>query len=347
MRIYHNQLAKTLQQGFKPIWLIFGDEPWQKNDALSQIKSAATSQGFDEVIRFSIDEKFDWEILFQEYQSMSLFSAQRLIEVEFVNAKIGDRGAKAIDTLLTLLHQDIQLVFHGPKLDAATQKRKWFKSLESAGCFLPIYDIEGKQLQQWLLQQTHQLQLKLHPETITLMMQLFEGNLPALAQECQKLSILFGDQEISLEDAQELVIKQAKFNPFQLIDTLLIGDLAKCTAMLDQLQHDGTAIGQLLWFTHKEISQLYEMLAQINNGTNINDIYKKYRVWDKKKSLYQHALNHISIENCELALARLAQVDLISKTSSEFNPFILLCDVFITLYHGQISDKFSLSYEYS
>jgi DNA polymerase-3 subunit delta len=347
MRIYHNHLEKTLTQGFKPIWLVFGDEPWQKNDALEKIKNSAEKQGFDEVIRFSIDDKFNWDELFQEYQSMSLFSSLRIIEVEFTTGKIGDNGAKGVAQLLSLLHQDIQLIFHGPKIDAATQKRKWFKALEAAGCFVPLYDIEGKQLKQWLSNQARQLQLTLPDDVINLMTELFEGNLPALAQELQKLSILFSQQAVSIEEAEQLLIKQARFNPFQLIDTLLIGDLKKCLTILDQMQHDGSAFGQLVWVVHKEISQLYAMLEQIEQGSRINDIFKQYRIWEKKKPLYQHALNNISLSNAEQALARLAQVDLLSKTSSDFNAFILLSDVFISLFHNNISQHFSLDYEYN
>ncbi|MFT5814605.1 MAG: DNA polymerase-3 subunit delta [Psychroserpens sp.] len=347
MRIYHNELDKTLNKGFKPIWLVFGDELWQKNDALETIKNSAKKQGFDEIVRFNIDDKFDWEVLFQEYQSMSLFSSLRIIEIEFTTAKIGDKGAKGIAQLLTLLHQDIQLIFHGPKLDAATQKRKWFKSLEAAGCFVPLYDMDTKQLKQWLNNQARQLKLTLPADVIDLMAELFEGNLPALSQELQKLSILFSQQPVSVEEAEQLFIKQAKFNSFQLIDTLLIGDLKKCLTMLDQMQHDGSALGQIVWVVHKEIGQLYTMLEQIAQGSNINDIFKQYRIWDKKKPLYQHALNNITLVNAEQALARLAQVDLLSKTSSDFNPFILLSDIFISLFHDEISQNFSLDYEYN
>ena len=347
MRIYHNQLDNTLNQGFKPIWLVFGDELWQKNDALEKIKQHAKKQGFSEIIRFSIDDKFDWDELFQEYQSMSLFSPLRIIEIEFTSGKIGDNGAKGIAQLLAMLHQDIQLIFYGPKLDAATQKRKWFKSLEAAGCFVPLYDVEGKQLKQWLNNQARQLQLTLAPDVIDLMAELFEGNLPALAQELQKLSILFSHQTVTFEDAETLFIKQARFSPFQLIDTMLIGDLKKCFKILDQMQHDGSAFGQLVWVVHKEISQLYAMLEQIKQGSSINDIFKQYRIWEKKKPLYQHALKHITLSNAEQALSRLAQVDLLSKTSSDFNEFILLSDVFISLFHSELSQGYSLDYEYS
>ena len=89
------------------------------------------------------------------------------------------------------------------------------------------------------------------------------------------------------------------------------------------------------------------MLEQIEQGTNINDIFKEYRIWDKKKPLYQHALSHITLANAEQALARLAQVDLLSKTSSDFNAFILLSDVFISLFHDELSQNVSLDYEYN
>ncbi|MBA6251480.1 DNA polymerase III subunit delta [Colwellia sp. MB3u-55] len=346
MRIYHNQLSNTLNQGFKPVWLVFGDEPWQKNNSLTAIKQHCQQQGFSEVIRFSADDKFDWNLLVEEYQAMSLFSAQRIIEIELVNGKIADAGSKILLKLSENFHPDVQLIFHGPKIDSAGQKRKWFKSLEQLGCFVPLYDIEGRQLQQWLNQQIKQHKLNIHHDVTPLMIELFEGNLPALEQELQKFSLLFGTQLIVAEDAEKLLIKQAKFNPFQVVDTLLSGDLKKCIGMLDQLQHEGAAIGQLIWFIHKEIVQLSTMLEQIEQGESIDSIYKKYRIWDKKKPLYQYALKHISRDNIYQAQARLAQTDLISKTSSDFNPFILLADVCISLYHGQTTTKFNLDYEF-
>jgi DNA polymerase-3 subunit delta len=346
MRIYHNQLSNTLNQGFKPVWLVFGDEPWQKNNSLTAIKQHCQQQGFSEVIRFSADDKFDWNLLVEEYQAMSLFSAQRIIEIELVTGKIADAGSKILLKLSENFHPDVQLIFHGPKIDSAGQKRKWFKSLEQLGCFVPLYDIEGRQLQQWLNQQIKQHKLNIHHDVTPLMIELFEGNLPALEQELQKFSLLFGTQLIVAEDAEKLLIKQAKFNPFQVVDTLLSGDLKKCIGMLDQLQHEGAAIGQLIWFIHKEIAQLSTMLEQIEQGESIDNIYKKYRIWDKKKPLYQYALKHISRDNIYQAQARLAQTDLISKTSSDFNPFILLADVCISLYHGQTTKKFNLDYEF-
>ncbi len=353
MKIYHNQLQQTLSQDFKPVWLVFGDEPWQQNDSLIKIRKHAQQQGFSEIIRFSSDNKFDWQQLIDEYQSMSLFANQRIIEVEFSTIKIGDNGNKALLALSEIIKknaslQDVIFIFYGGKLDGPSANRKWFKTLSQLGCYLPLYDIDVKGLPRWLQTQARNINVNLAPEVSSLLIELFEGNLPALEQELQKLSLLFpNNHQISLTDAEQLVIKQAKFNPFQIIDALLQGDCKKCVVMLDQLQQEGTAVGQIIWVFHKEINQLYSMLSKLAQGKQLNDLYKEYRIWDKRKPLYQNALSHISLKNVKRAMSRLADIDLISKTSSEFNAFVLLSDLCLTLYHGETMQHFSLNYEYN
>lgn len=347
MRIYYNQLSNTLTQGVKPVWLIFGDEPWQKNDALNTIKKHSLSQGFSEIIRFTLDEKFDWSSLELEYQSMSLFAEQRIIECEIPKGKINDAGTKSLAKLCEQFPPDLQFIFHGPKLDQASQRRKWFKTLDAQGVYLPLYDLEGKQLYQWLNNQARQLQLKITPELSELLISLFEGNVLALHQELQKLSLLYGSNPIPVEDIDAIVIKQAKFNAFQLIDSLLLGEINKCITMLDQMQQEGITIGQLIWVVHKEIHQLSAMLTMLSDNTNMADVFAKYRIWDKRKPLYQKALTSINPHNLHIAQGRLAQVDLLSKSTSDFNPFVLLCDTLIAVYHGDKLAPLSLSYEFS
>ncbi|MCJ8296321.1 MAG: DNA polymerase III subunit delta [Colwellia sp.] len=353
MKIYHNQLDNTLRQGFKPVWLVFGDEPWQKDNSLAVIKNHAKNQGYSEIIRFSSDAGFDWQQLLDEYQALSLFASQRIIEIELTTVKVGDAGNKALLALAERLTQDfnsshapqdVMFIFHGAKLDAASANRKWFKSLTQLGCYLPLYDIELKAMPQWLNNQARQRKLNVSGELNALLVELFEGNLLALAQELDKLVLLFGSQAISIEQAEQLLLKQAKFNPFQVIDALLRGDCAKCIVMLDQLQQEGMAPAQLIWVFHKEINQLYTMLNQLAQGENMADIYKQYRIWDKRKPLYQHALTHIKIDNVKRAMGRIADIDLLSKISSEFNIFILLADLCVTLYHGEKTAAFSLNY---
>ena len=344
MKIYHNQLTQTLNKGYKPVWLIFGDEPWQKLNSLQCIKQYAKNEGFTETMRFSVEDKFDWSTLVYEFQSMSLFANQRIIELEVPNAKVGIEGAKVLTSLGEQLPHDIMFIIHGSKIDAATTKKKWFSALEKQGVYLPIYDIEHTHLPRWLQQQAQQLGLNLSNDAITFFAEYFEGNLLALTQELEKLSIIFQQQRIEVEDIEQIIIKQTKFNPFQLIEALLNQQLEKCSAIIESLYHEGNNIGQLVWIIHKELQQLAKMKAQLEQGDSIESLYKQYRIWDKRKPLYKRALTTLHGKHINIAISRLTQVDLISKTTSEYNPFILLIDVCLSLYHGELTEKFTLNY---
>lgn len=351
MRIYHNQLSNNLinaaSQMPQLVWLIFGDEPWQKNNALAQVKQHGLQMGYQEVIQFAVDDKFSWQDVINEYQAMSLFASQRIIEIEFLTAKIGEPASKALLELSENLHQDVLLIIHGNKLDSATTNKKWFKNISKQGVYLPLYDFDAKGLTMWLNRQARHYQLNLSPPATQLLVELFEGNVLALDQELQKLAILFDQssntQQIDLDDVAPLVINQAKFNPFLLIDTLLQADLSKCLKIIDQLQQEGTPITKIIWFVHKELKLLQTLLQGVEQGQTFAELAKQHRIWDKRKPLYQTALSKTSLTHVSNAIYRLIDTDVISKSSSEFNPFVLLADVCVSLYHSDKTQALSLA----
>ncbi|MFD2166052.1 DNA polymerase III subunit delta [Thalassotalea euphylliae] len=345
MRIYHNQLVNQLNQPLPPFVLVFGDEPWQKNDSLAQIKSAALHQGFDELIRFAIDDKFDWSELLSEYNAMSLFAARRVIELEFLSSKLNDKAQKAIAEIVEQPNPDTVLLFHGDKLDGATTNRKWFKSLNNLGFYVAIYDLDSKGMSLWLSKQLRHYQLTLDRQSQNLLTTLFEGNVLALDQELQKLSILYGNQPIDADTIESLVINQAKFNPFGLIDSMLSGKTAKCIAMLSQMEQEGTPVAKLIFFINKELQLLKQLFSNVAGGMPSDAAIKDAKIWDKRKPLYMNALQHSSIDNVYSALDRIAAVDFVSKTSSDFNSFQLLADVCLSLFHADQLQPFSLDYE--
>jgi DNA polymerase-3 subunit delta len=350
MRIYHNQLQANLNKALAPLWLIFGDEPWQKIDSLQRLKQNAKTQGFEELIRFSCDPQFDWQQVLDELNSLSLFASRRIIEVDLGEGKVDEKASKALIQLSEHFtnnqYDDLLVIIHGKKLDGAATRKKWFKTLDKTATYLPLYELEGNSLNQWLYQRIKHYQLTLDPQASQLLIDFFEGNLPALDQELEKLTILFEQKAIATEQLASLLTKQAKFNPYQLVDNLLNGQLDKALSILNQQQHEGLAPAQLIWILHKEINQLLAMQGALSQGQSKNELYQHYRIWDKRKPLYNHALANISSTNLKIALKRLSQTDLISKSSSEFNVFILLADVCSSLYYGERTSAFDLNLEY-
>lgn len=58
MRIYPEQFADHLKAGLKPCYLVFGDEPLLKLEAIDAVRQVARKQGFDE--RHSFRWKPGW-----------------------------------------------------------------------------------------------------------------------------------------------------------------------------------------------------------------------------------------------------------------------------------------------
>lgn len=165
-----------------------------------------------------------------------------------------------------------------------------------------------------------------------------------MSQELEKFALLYPNQQLDIEQVEALTIKQAKFNPFQLIDTLLCGNFKKLLLMLESFSHDGVHASQLLWILHKEISQLAQMHEQMAQGVDFNQLCKDYRIWDKRKPIYQQAISNTSLSNVYIALSRLADVDQQIKSSSEFDDMLLISDVCISVFHGEVTDKLSLDF---
>ena len=82
LKLYSNQLAAQLQKSLAPVYLVFGEEPLQKQESIDLIRAAAKKQGFDERQSYSWDNSFSWNDFLMELNNLSLFSPRRIFELE-------------------------------------------------------------------------------------------------------------------------------------------------------------------------------------------------------------------------------------------------------------------------
>ena len=221
MQVYPNRFNATLKKGLQPFYLIFGDEPQQKLTAINQIREVATEQGFDERQTLVADAQFDWSTLLEATQTLSLFSSRQYIELELPTGKPGTQGSKILTELSAQNNPDILLVIHGAKIGKDVQNSKWFKAIDKHGTYVPCYPLEGNALQQWLMEQMRTQGLQVTPDVTRLLAEYCEGNLLAASQEIEKLCLLYPNGNPTLEEVEQAVVDQSRYNVFQLIDVLL------------------------------------------------------------------------------------------------------------------------------
>ncbi len=232
MQIRPDQLRNDLKKKQYPIYMVCGDEPLQHREAVDMLRKAAKYYGYDEREVYIADNKFNWDILLNAANELSLFAEKRLIEIHLPTGKPSDRGTALIHYSENL-PQDIILLIVAGKIESATRKSKWYKAIDKAAAVIPVWPIEGHQLNQWLSRRLQAKGLNLQADSIQLISDRIEGNLLAADQEIEKLSLLFpaADQMISLdyEQVSNAVFDSARYNLFDLFDCALSGDLKRAS----------------------------------------------------------------------------------------------------------------------
>ncbi|MEW9796733.1 DNA polymerase III subunit delta [Alteromonas sp. CYL-A6] len=323
MQIYPNRFADELKKGLKPCYLIFGDEPQQKFEMIDALRQRAREDGFDERTVLVADSGFSWNTLLEATQTLSLFSARQLIELELPTGKPGTEGSKALQEVADTLSSDTLLVIHGPKIGKDVQKGKWFKVLDGIGAHSLCYPLEGKSLSTWIQQSLNQNNIRTSPAGVRMIADFCEGNLLAAKQEIEKLALQYPGQEISEQQLEEAIVDQSRFNVFQLVDVMLQGDAQRCIRMLYRLESEGLEPNIVIWALIREWQTLTSLKAAAAEGQPVQ--WQRFGIWKNRQAGYQQALNRLS--DAQLAHIRdaLSRADQAFKQQTVMRPYVELC----------------------
>ena len=95
-KISSEQLAKHLQHGVQPLYIVYGDEPLLALEASSLIRDKARAEGYLERELFFAEPGFDWANLAYASSATSLFASRKLLELRINNGKPGKEGGEAL-----------------------------------------------------------------------------------------------------------------------------------------------------------------------------------------------------------------------------------------------------------
>jgi len=110
MQINADQLARQLERGLAPLYLVSGDEPLQSDECSMAIRRRAETAGCHERSVFTAGPGFDWDGLRTATQSLSLFAERRLIELRLPTGRPGEAGAALLAELTENPSADIVLL---------------------------------------------------------------------------------------------------------------------------------------------------------------------------------------------------------------------------------------------
>lgn len=328
MRLNIHQLESHLNRPLLPVYLVTGDEPLQRGEALDQLRQAARAQGHTERDVLEHAAHFDWSQLAGMADNLSLFGDKRLIELRLGSSKIGSDGSKALIAYAKRPPEDTVLLIIGPKLDRNQLSTKWVKALDQVGALLTVWPIEQNQLPGWLELRMKTRGLLPAPGVAAWLAERVEGNLLAAAQEVEKLLLLQGPGPLDMAQLQAAVSDSARYTVFDLADSALLGDAARCIRILQTLKGEGAPDVLALWALTKETRLLAGLAGEIRDGRSASQaIAARREIWDKRRPLYNQALKRQPVSGWRRLLSLCARADRAVKGKDTVDPWLLLEDI--------------------
>lgn len=323
MRIYPEQLLQHIKQQIPNCCLVFGDETLLSLEAIEQIQQIARQQGYLEKISFSLDGKFDSNLIFSEFTSLSLFSDKKIIELTLSNTT--KENTTFIREITTLLNPDILLVLKGPKLNNQQMNSVWFKTLEQQGIYVSTNLPNANRFPQWIFQRLKAVNLHADSEVIDYLCLHFEGNLLAAKQEFEKLALLYPKQNLNLQMVEQSITTHNHFSLFQWIDSLLTGEHTRATRILKQLKEEDTEILLLSATLNSEIQKLLKLSYQ-SKHTPLAKLLNQHKpkLWPAKQKMYSSALQRIKSQKLESMMIECTTLEIAIKIENNDNIWLKL-----------------------
>lgn len=289
MKITLDQLRQHLDS-LQNVYLVFGDEPLLVDETCVYLKQFLKKSDFHECVSYQVNASFNWQTLLAETQSLSLFSERKMIECDLSSGKPGKVGAQTLIDFTCQATADTVLLLKLPKLTITQQKSKWFKTLEQHGLAVQVWSIKPNQFPHWLRKRLQRVQLTTSTEGLNLLANLTEGNLLAAKQSVEKLALLYGAGEISVEQITACLSDSSYFDVYALLDACLERQIERALLVLDKLLLAKTEASLILWVLRKELLILVDLATAFANEQPTANVWKKHNVWQSRQQiLRQHA----------------------------------------------------------
>ncbi|MDN4628399.1 DNA polymerase III subunit delta [Erwinia sp. ACCC 02193] len=312
IRIYPEQLVAQLREGLRACYILSGNEPLLLQEAQDAVRAGAQQQGFTEHFSVAVDQQTDWDAIYSTCQALSLFASRQTLLLSLPENGPNAAIAEKLLTLSTLLHEDILLLLRAPKLTKAQENSAWFKALSVNAVIVPCQTPEQAQLPRWVNARAKSMRLTVDDAAVQLLCYCYEGNLLALSQALERLSLLWPDGKLTLPRVEQAVNDAAHFTPFHWVDALLAGKSKRAQHILRQLKAEESEPVILLRTLQRELLTLLTLQRQMQQAP-LRTLFDQHRVWQNRRPLFTEALQRLTAKQLAQAVRLLTRIELTIK----------------------------------
>ncbi len=198
---------------------------------------------------------------------------------------------------------------------------------------------EYAQLPRWLAARAKQNQLQLDEAASQLLCYCYEGNLLALAQALERLSLLWPDGKLTLPRVEQAVMTPPTLRRITGSMPCWPAKAKRVLHVLQQLRLEGCEPAILLRTLQRELLLLVTLKRQ-SAHTPLRTLFDKHRVWQNRRQLVGDALTRLSAEQLRQAVTLLTRAELTFKQDYGQSIWPELESLSLLLCHKALADVF-------
>ena len=307
-------LANRLKNRVDSRYLIYGKELFMVERCCEVIRSYARDNGYHDRLVFTISPEFKWQNFDDALIERSLFTTQKLIEVRLpASGLLGITGSKSMCTCLESIDPDTIVLVIGGELVKKVKVTKWFRSWVNNAVVVNNPELQHNEFRNWIQSQLERNEIQHQPTVVDRLAFYFEGNMLAAANELRKLRMAYDGTPITVKEINKIVIDQARFNNFALIDACLEGDLERSIRLLQVMRNEGSEPVRILWALAREARIIYQIAQATGSRSSVQRIFEELRIWSARRARIMTAVNRLELNGISSILQKLALADQILK----------------------------------
>jgi DNA polymerase-3 subunit delta len=338
MKLQLRDLPSSLARRWFSLFWVSGDDLFLMNQALKDLTWVAKERGF-EIERESLTTSTFADRFFELTHEFSLFSSQRCI---VLTLEVKDlKFLPLLKTYIASKDPALTIILSTGRLPSSLTSQAQFKEMESwvdGFCHIPIWPVERDSLPAFLINQAKRYQLYLDRDLAEKMAVLTEGNLFSADQLLEKLSLCPNSGKITEADLTQATEDQTRFELFDLVSAVSLGDLSRVWKIWARLQSQKIEPILILWALAKE-ARLIATLHEKSRETPLHELFKQQKFWEKRAREVQLGLARISIHHAFSLLQQAAKIDRVIKGVEPGDSILLLGEMLIAMTTGRAKGR--------
>ena len=318
-----------------PVYLLTGEDLFRKQELIKKIIAAVQPDDFN--IYFSSADKADLAEALALANTAPVFSDRRVVTLTGIEKLRKDPKEALIRYLENPLDTTVLILTHDDSKKFKTEKALAAAAAEH-GDVANFDELKRDDLATWIRERLKENGLNGEFEAVETLCEAVGGDLNALAQEIEKLSLYTADREnktISKNDVLAGVGFSKEENPFELSNAIQYMNKRKAFSLVEKLLDSGEDPLGVLGKISYPVLKMARIKRMSNAGMAPSEITRAAGLMFWESALVNNARNFPSEETFLKTLDRIIEADKAFKSSTVSDPKTVIKGILMILFSGR------------